>query len=133
MIQRLLNRDGCELRARSIAKGSTRSCKPYAFDFFHPAATHALMNGVVLAVDGKKRDVSLARFGGDEFSGGDQTFFVRKAERFARADCFVGRFESGDSDDCADDEVDVGVSCDANGSRGTVYDFDVSKAFSLQL
>ena len=52
--------------------------------FFHPAAAQALVDGVVLAVDGQQRLALAARFGGDQFSGGDQAFLVGQAQRSCR-------------------------------------------------
>ncbi len=46
-----------------------------------------------------------AGFGGDQFSGGDQAFFVGKPDGLAGAHGFVGSFESGDADDGADHEI----------------------------
>ena len=43
-------------------------------------AAHALMDGVMFAVDGEQRLALLAGLGGDQFAGGDQAFLVGKAE-----------------------------------------------------
>ena len=66
----------------------------------------------------------VARFGGDEFAGDDETFFVGETDGFAGTNGFVGGFESGDADDGADDEIDVGMRGNADGAFGAVQDFD---------
>ena len=72
-----------------------------------------------------------AGLGGDELSGGDQTFFVGEADGFAGADGFVGGFQAGDADDGADYEIDFGMGGDADGAGGAVDDFDVAEALRL--
>ncbi len=81
------------------------------------------MDGVVFAINGEKRLALAAGFGGDEFSGGDQAFFVGQADGFAGPDGFVGGFESGDADDGADYEIGVGMSGDADGADGAGDNF----------
>jgi len=61
-------------------------------------------------------------FGGNQFSCGDETFFVRQSDGLARAYGFVGRLEAGHAHDRADNEVNLGVGCDANGTRRAMND-----------
>ncbi len=70
--------------------------------------------------------------GDDELAGGDEALLVGEADSFAGADCGVGGFETGDADDCGDDEVDFGEGGDADGAGGAVDDFDVGDASGPQ-
>ena len=73
------NSDFGVFKKRSAGRG-----EPDALDLFHPSAAQALVDGVVFAVDGQQRLALAARFGGDQFSGGDQAFFVGQADGLAR-------------------------------------------------
>src|SRR5215471_10614710 len=90
-----------------MQKRSTGGGEPDALDFFHASAAHALMHGVVLAIDGQQRFVLSAGFGGNEFTRGDKTFFVGQADGFACLDRFVGSFESGYAHDRANNEINL--------------------------
>ena len=74
----------------------------------------------------------LARFGGDQFAGGDQAFFVGQAESLAGADGFVGRLQARDSDDRADHEIHFRMSGNAHGSGCAVNDFNIAEAVAFQ-
>ena len=65
-----------------------------------------------------------AGFGGDEFSRGNQAFFVGESNRLAGAHGFVGGFESGHADDGADHEIYFRMGGDLDGSCRAVNDFD---------
>ena len=92
----------------------------------------ALVDGVVLGVDGEQGYVVFLRGGDDEFAGGDEALLVGEADGFAGADGGVGGFESGDADDGGDDEVDFGKRGDVDGSGGAVDDFDAGDACGLE-
>ena len=92
------------------------------------AAAQALVDGVVLGVDGEQGDVVLAGGGEDEVAGGDEALLVGEADGLAGADGGVGGFEAGDADDGGDDEVDLGQGGDADGAGGAVDDFDAGDA-----
>src|SRR5258708_31468422 len=92
MVQRLLDRDGCELRTGFVEKWSARRSEPYTVDFFHASAAHALVDGIVFAVDGQQRLALLAGLGGDQLAGANQTFFIGQTENLSRADRFLGGF-----------------------------------------
>ncbi len=81
-------------------------------DLVAAPAAHALVDGVVLAVDGQQRLALAARFGGDQIARGDQALLVGQADGLAGFDGFVGGFQSGNADDGADHEVGVGMSGD---------------------
>src|SRR5579859_5215565 len=98
MIERLLDRDLLEFRLWRIEKRAAAGREPDALDFADPSATHALVHGVVLAIDGKQRLALAARLGGDQFTRGDQAFLVRETYGFAGAHGFVCRFESRNAD-----------------------------------
>ncbi len=75
-----------------MQKWATGGGQPDPLNFFHASATQALMDGVVFTVDGQQRLALAAGFGGDQFSGGNQALFVRKADGLAGAYGFVGGF-----------------------------------------
>ncbi len=126
MIQGLVNGDRGKFCLRSVQERSAGSGEPDALDFLHASAAQALMNGIVFAVDGQKRLALAAGLGGDQFSRGDKTFFVRQANGFSGAHGFVGGFESGHAYDGADYEIRFGMGGHAHASGGAVGDFDAS-------
>ena len=86
------------------------------------AAAEALVDGVVLGVDGQKVDAAFAGGGEDEVAGGDEALLVGEADGFAGEDRSVRGLESGDTDDGGDDEAGLGERGDADGSRSAVDD-----------
>ena len=124
--------DVVEVGERGVAEGAAGGGEPYLLDFGGFAAAHALVDGVVLGVDGEEGDVVLAGGVEDEFAGGDEAFLVGEADGLAGADGGVGGFEAGDADDGGDDEVDFGQGGDADGAGGAVDDFDVGDAGGLR-
>ena len=78
---------------------------------------------------GSKATLFFAGFGGDQFSGGDQAFFVGQSQGLSRADGFVRGLESGDTYDGADDEIDFRMCRHPYRSRRAVDDFDFAQAF----
>jgi hypothetical protein len=91
-----------------------------------------LVNGVVFGVDGKEGDVVFLGGGDDKFAGGDQTLLVGQTYGFSGANCGVGGFEAGYSNDGGDDEVDLRESRNADAAEGAVEDFDVGDAYGLE-
>src|SRR5882762_2938166 len=112
MVQRLLDGDVLEIFLRGVQERPAAGSEPDFADLVDLSAAHALMHRVVLAVDWKKRFVVLASFGSDQLSSCDQAFFVRKSDALAGFDSFVGGFETGNSDDRADDEINFRMSRD---------------------
>ena len=96
------------------------------FYFGCGAAAHALVDGVVLGVDGEEGDVVFFCGRDDELAGGYEALFVGEAYGLAGADCRVGGFETRHSDDGRDYEVDLRQSRNVNGAGGAVDDFDAS-------
>ena len=84
----------------------------------------ALMDRVVLAVDGQQRLALAARLGRDQIAGGDQAFLVRQADGLAGFDGFVGGFQSGDAHDSADHEVGIGMGGDFHRAGRAMQDFN---------
>src|SRR5690242_21653420 len=105
MIQCLFHRDAIEFRFRGIQEWSARGGKPDPLDLVEASATHALMDGVVLTVDGQQGLALLASFSRDEFSGGDQAFLVRQSDGFADFHGLVSRFQSRYSNDSTHHEI----------------------------
>src|SRR3954453_15764148 len=124
MIERLLNGDGIEGRDRRPQEGAAGGSQPDGFYFVHPPAAHAFVDSIVFAVDGKQRFALLERFGGDQFAGSDQTFFVRQADGLACSDCFVSGFESGHANDGTDHKINFWMSGNAYRAGAAVQDFD---------
>ena len=123
VLQRLRRRDVLELAERCRAEGAARGGQPYLLHLAWPSAAQALVDRVVLGVDGQQGDVALARGGEDELAGGDQTFLIGEADSRAGADGGIGGFEAGDTDDRRDDEVGLGQSGDVDSARRAEDDF----------
>ena len=124
--------DGREFGFGSVQERAARGGEPDAFDFVHAAAAEALVDGVMFAVDRKQGLASFASGGGDEFAGGNQTFFVGEADGLSGFDGFVSSFEPGDADDGADYEIDVGMGGDFDCASAAVDDFDFGEAVGFE-
>ena len=125
-------RDVVEVGEGCVAEGATGGGEPDLLDFGGGSSAHALVDGVVLGVDGEEGDVVFFCGGDDEFAGGDEALLVGEADGFAGADCGVGGFEAGYSDDGGDDEVDFGQGGDVDAAGGAVDDFDVGDACGFE-
>src|SRR5947208_7103640 len=123
MIQRLGNSDTGKFGYRSIQKRSARSGEPDTADFSHPTTAQALMDGIMLAINRKKRLALPAGFGGDEFSGSYEAFFVGKTHGFSRFDGFVSGFQPRNAYDRADHEIAFRMSSDCDRSACAVHNF----------
>src|ERR1700722_10710028 len=110
MIERLLDSDGTEFRPGRIQKRSARSGQPDAFDFFHAPAPQALVDRGVFAVDWKQWLSLAARLCCNELAGCDQALLIGYADGFSSFHRFVGGLKSGNTNDGADQEVDIWVS-----------------------
>ena len=86
------------------------------------AAAEALVDGVVLGVDGQKVHAAFAGGREDEVAGGDEALLVGEADGLAGENCGVRGLESGDTDDGGDDEAGLGERGDADGSGSAVDD-----------
>ena len=73
------------------------------------------MDGVVFAVHGEEFLAGLCGGGHDQFTGGDEDFFVGEGHSAAELDCFVGGFEADDTDGGGEDDFGGGMS--ANGEH----------------
>ena len=97
-------------------------------DLLRCSAAHALVDGVVLGVDGEERYIVLFCRGDNEFAGGDEALLVGEADGFARADCRVGGFEAGYADDRGDDKIYFGKCGDMDAAVGSVDYFNAGDA-----
>ena len=127
VLQRLLWGDVFEVGCGRVAEGAARGREPDLSDLGGGAAAHALMDGVVLGVDGEEGDVAVAGGGDDELAGGDEALLIGEADGLAGEHGGVGGFEAGDTDDGGDDEVDLGQGGDGDGAGGAVEDFDAGE------
>src|SRR5271156_491754 len=121
MIECLLNRDGAELRGWSVQEWASGGSQPDALDFLHPATTQALMDRVVLAVDGQQRLTLFASFSGDQLAGSDQAFFISYTDCLSRLNSLVGGLKSSHADDGADHEVDLRMGGNPHRTRRTIH------------
>ena len=87
------------------------------------AHSHALVNCVVLGVDGQQRHVSLAGVAGEDFPGGDHALFVGQTDGFPGQDGGMGRFKAGDADNGGNDEIDFRVGRTGHAARCAPKDF----------
>ena len=117
---------------RGVAEGATGGGEPDLFYFGGGSSTHGLVDGVVFGVDGEEGDVVFAGGGEDEFAGGYEALLVGEADGLSGADCGVGGFEAGYSDDGGDYEVDFGEGGDVDGAGGAVDDFDAGDACGFE-
>src|SRR5947209_2999990 len=132
MVEGLLDCDLFKLRFRRVEKWPAAGGKPYALDFIEPSAAHALMNGVVLTVDGKERLVLPACFSCDQLACSNQTFFICKPNSFACADSFVSSFETRYADNRADHKINLLVRGDTNRASLAVHNFNLAEPFRLE-
>jgi hypothetical protein len=116
MIERLLDSDGVKIGFGRVQERTAGGGEPDGGDLVHASAAQALVDGIVLGIDREERLALLAGFGGDEFAGGNETFFVGEADGLAGFHSFVSGFKSGDANDGADDEIHFGVGGDGNGA-----------------
>ena len=89
---------------------------------FHFAAAHALVNGIVFAINRQQRLLLPPRFGSEQLSGGNQTLLVRQPDGFAGLDGFVSRFQAGDTDNRTDHKVSLRMCRDSDQTRGAMHD-----------
>src|SRR5438270_2483741 len=105
MIQGLFHRDIAEVGLWRVQERTTGSRETHGCDFLQAASAHALVDGVMLAVDGKQRLALPASLAGDQFSGCNQTFFIGKPNRLPRAHSLICGFKSSDTNNRANHEV----------------------------
>src|SRR5579872_2593458 len=125
VVERLLHRNIGKFGFRRMQEWSAGSREPDAPDFLHASATKALMDCVVLAVNGKQWLALVPGFGGDKFSRCDQAFFVGQADGFAGANRLVSSFEPGNSHNSAYYKIDLRMSSNVNVSGSAMGDFNV--------
>src|SRR6202453_1224832 len=93
MIERLLDRDGTELRRWSVQEWASGGGQPDALHLLHLATMKALMDGVMLAVDGQQRRTLFPSFGGDQLAGRNQAFLIGYTDGLSRLNPFQGRLK----------------------------------------
>ena len=81
MAQRLLHRDVLKLVLGKLAKGAAGSGQPDAADFLGRSSAHALVDGVVLGVNGQQGHVAAARLPGKDLPGSHHGLFVGQGLR----------------------------------------------------
>jgi hypothetical protein len=133
MLEGLGGGDVFEVGERSVAEGASGGGKPDLLDLGGGAAAEALVDGVVLGVDRKERDVVLASGFEDEVAGGDEALLVGEADGLAGEDGGVGGFEAGNADDGGNDEAGGGKGGYADGAGGAVRDFDAGDVVSAEV
>ena len=84
----------------------------------------ALVDGVVLAVDGQDGHVALARGGGEDLAGRNHAFLVGEAHWLAGENRGMRGFKACDANDRGDNEIRLGQGRASDGSLGAVHDFD---------
>ncbi len=124
--------DVLEVGEGGVAEGASGGGEPDLTDLGWGSAAHALVDGVVLGVDGEQGYVVLVGGGDDEFACGYEALLVSEADSLAGFDGGVGGFESGYSDDRGDYEVDFGEGCGLDGSGGAVEDIGAGVACGFQ-
>jgi len=105
VLERLFGSDGGELRQRQLAEGPAGGRQPDGLHLGVRADAQALMDGVVLAVDGQDGHVARAGRRSEDFAGGDHALLVGQADGLAGQDRGVRGFQACDADDGRDDKV----------------------------
>src|SRR5271165_4721701 len=80
MLQGLFGGDVLELIKGCLAEGTTGGREPDGFHFIVSAYAHALVDGVMFAIDGKDGDLALTGGGGQDFAGGYHAFLVGETD-----------------------------------------------------
>ena len=114
MTQRVFGFDIGERRSRHLAERPARRGQDDAPDFFGAPAVQALMNRVVLAVDGKNGHAPCARRGSDERAGHHEHFLIRERDGLAGVDGGKNSLERVSARRSADDDIDVGMGGDGD-------------------
>ena len=91
----------------NCAERAARCGQPDLLHLLPRSRAHALVNRVVLGVDGQQRHVLLTRRAGQDLARRHHAFLIREADRLARHHRGIGRFESRHAHDGGDDEVDL--------------------------
>src|ERR1700691_5223803 len=128
MIERLLDRDGTELRRWSIQEWASGGGQPDALHLLHLATTKALMDGVMLAVDGQQRRTLFPSFGGDQLAAPNKAFLIGSPPGLSRLNRFIGPLKPSHANDSADYEVNVRMGCYLHCTRRSMNHFDFAKA-----
>ena len=119
VIRRPITHVGC-FKARSgvmpaksangvFPEGSAGSREPDRFHLGMCTHSHALVHGVVLAVDGQNWNIPLARRRCQNLSGRDHAFLVGQSDGLAGEDCRMRSLKPRDPDNRRDDEVSFGI------------------------
>ena len=80
------------------------------------------MDGVVLAIDGKQFPAGFSGGGHDEFTSGDENFFVGESNGAAEFNGLVGGLEANDADGSGNDDVGAGVNTDGQHALASMVD-----------
>jgi hypothetical protein len=128
VLQRLLGGDGSELSEWKLAERPARSREPDGLDFSVRADAQALVDGVVLAVDGQDGHVALAGGGGEDFAGGHHALLVGQTDGFAGQDGSMRGFEAGNAYDGGDHKIGIGMRGAGDGAFGAVDHFGARNA-----
>jgi hypothetical protein len=87
-----------------------------------PAGAEALVDSVVLGIDGEQFPARLSGGGHDEFAGSDEYFFVGESDGAAELDGFVGGFEADHADSGGNNDVGTGVRSDGEHAFAAMVD-----------
>ena len=115
-------RNGFEGLEGRLAERPTGSRQDDAADFGVDAPAETLVDGVVFTVDGEQFPAGFGGGGHDEFTGGDEDFFVGEGDGTAEFYGLVGGFESNNTDGCGNDDVGVRMSADGEHALASMVD-----------
>src|SRR6185312_5086347 len=115
-----------------MQEGPAAGRQPYTLHFMHPAAAHALVDGVVLAINREQRLALLAGFTGDQLSGRYHAFLVGEANFFSCAYRFIRRFQAGHAHNRADYKIHFLMSRNPNRTRLPENNSNVALPFSFE-
>jgi len=118
----LVDGDVGKLRERSFAKWAAGSGEDDAADFIAGADAETLVDGVVLGIDGKEFFAGFSGSGHDQFTGGDEDFFVGESDGAAEFDGFVSGFEADHAYGGGENDFGGGMSADGEHAFAPVMD-----------
>ena len=108
--------------------GPPEAVSQMIFTSWVPAHAHALVHGVVLAVDGQDGHIALAGRGGEDFARCHHAFLVGQAHGLAGQNRGMRRLQPCDPHDGRDDEIGFGQGGAGDGAFRAVDDFNPGDA-----
>ena len=98
MRQSLLWSHFCESRDWRLAEWAAGGGKDETLYLATVTSAQTLVDGVMLAVNGQQRDSMPGDSGHDDFSGGNENFFIGERDALPVLNCLVSGWQADDAD-----------------------------------